>query len=340
MRRIILSASTILALVVLIWPVAALSSDSATSLTGLPEKSPNLVAIISDYGTKDFYAGALEGAIYSENPSVKISTITHEVEPFNVAEGSYLLSQAAKMYPTGTVFIAAVDPGSGETRSIVLESEDGKLFVAPDNGILTGVMDELGTAHIYKIANQSFMMMDESGENHTSQSWYIYAPAAARLAEGASPRDVGPEIFDPVRLSEVEAEAIESSISESNISESNISESNISESNINESSISDSSYSRQKISGSVVHIDRFGNMITNIPGSMMKSAGYNIGDNISVAIGDKKVDVTFVSTYGDVPEGDWLVLIDDSLGAVEIARNMENAAETIGGLAGDEVQLM
>ncbi len=330
MRRIILSASTILALVVLIWPVAALSSDSATSLTGLPEKSPNLVAIISDYGTKDFYAGALEGAIYSENPSVKISTITHEVEPFNVAEGSYLLSQAAKMYPTGTVFIAAVDPGSGETRSIVLESGDGKLFVAPDNGILTGVMDELGTAHIYKIANQSFMMMDESGENHTSQSWYIYAPAAARLAEGASPRDVGPEIFDPVRLSEVEAEAIESSISESNISESNI----------NESSISDSSYSRQKISGSVVHIDRFGNMITNIPGSMMKSAGYNIGDNISVAIGDKKVDVTFVSTYGDVPEGDWLVLIDDSLGAVEIARNMENAAETIGGLAGDEVQLM
>lgn len=330
MRRIILSASTILALVVLIWPVAALSSDSATSLTGLPEKSPNLVAIISDYGTKDFYAGALEGAIYSENPSVKISTITHEVEPFNVAEGSYLLSQAAKMYPTGTVFIAAVDPGSGETRSIVLESEDGKLFVAPDNGILTGVMDELGTAHIYKIANQSFMMMDESGENHTSQSWYIYAPAAARLAEGASPRDVGPEIFDPVRLSEVEAEAIESSISESNTNESNI----------NESSISDSSYSRQKISGSVVHIDRFGNMITNIPGSMMKSAGYNIGDNISVAIGDKKVDVTFVSTYGDVPEGDWLVLIDDSLGAVEIARNMENAAETIGGLAGDEVQLM
>lgn len=330
MRRIILSASTILALVVLIWPVAALSSDSATSLTGLPEKSPNLVAIISDYGTKDFYAGALEGAIYSENPSVKISTITHEVEPFNVAEGSYLLSQAAKMYPTGTVFIAAVDPGSGETRSIVLESGDGKLFVAPDNGILTGVMDELGTAHIYKIANQSFMMMDESGENHTSQSWYIYAPAAARLAEGASPRDVGPEIFDPVRLSEVEAEAIESSISESNTNESNI----------NESSISDSSYSRQKISGSVVHIDRFGNMITNIPGSMMKSAGYNIGDNISVAIGDKKVDVTFVSTYGDVPEGDWLVLIDDSLGAVEIARNMENAAETIGGLAGDEVQLM
>jgi len=330
MRRIILSASTILALVVLIWPVAALSSDSATSLTGLPEKSPNLVAIISDYGTKDFYAGALEGAIYSENPSVKISTITHEVEPFNVAEGSYLLSQAAKMYPTGTVFIAAVDPGSGETRSIVLESGDGKLFVAPDNGILTGVMDELGTAHIYEIANQSFMMMDESGENHTSQSWYIYAPAAARLAEGASPRDVGPEIFDPVRLSEVEAEAIESSISESNTNESNI----------NESSISDSSYSRQKISGSVVHIDRFGNMITNIPGSMMKSAGYNIGDNISVAIGDKKVDVTFVSTYGDVPEGDWLVLIDDSLGAVEIARNMENAAETIGGLAGDEVQLM
>ncbi len=330
MRRIILSASTILALVVLIWPVAALSSDSATSLTCLPEKSPNLVAIISDYGTKDFYAGALEGAIYSENPSVKISTITHEVEPFNVAEGSYLLSQAAKMYPTGTVFIAAVDPGSGETRSIVLESGDGKLFVAPDNGILTGVMDELGTAHIYEIANQSFMMMDESGENHTSQSWYIYAPAAARLAEGASPRDVGPEIFDPVRLSEVEAEAIESSISESNTNESNI----------NESSISDSSYSRQKISGSVVHIDRFGNMITNIPGSMMKSAGYNIGDNISVAIGDKKVDVTFVSTYGDVPEGDWLVLIDDSLGAVEIARNMENAAETIGGLAGDEVQLM
>jgi len=302
MKRILSFAVMALAFLAAVVLVAAASSD-ANNATGIPEKPPELVAVLSDYGTKDFYAGALEGAIYSANPDVKISTITHEVDPFNIAEGSYLLSQAAKMYPPGTVFIAAVDPGSGPERSLVLVSEDGKMFVAPDNGILTGVMDELGVAHVYEITNQSFMK--ESGENQTFQSWYIYAPAAARLASGIGPEDVGQEVFDPVRLPMASAEVDGS-----------------------------------EIRGSIAHVDRYGNMITNIPASLVNEAGFDLGDRVAVSVDNESVNATFVGTYGDVPEGDWLILIEDSAGAVEVARNMENAAETVDGSAGDAVFLM
>ena len=119
---------------IFVWPEQATCISSA--------KTIGLVAVVTDFDTTDFYVGAMQGAMYSVNPQARIVTITHEVEPFNVAEGSYILVQAAREFPSGTVFLAVVDPGVGtERRPIVLQTKDEKLFVAPDNGLLTGVMD-------------------------------------------------------------------------------------------------------------------------------------------------------------------------------------------------------
>ena len=90
--------------------------------------------------------------------------------------------------------------------------------------------------------------------------------------------------------------------------------------------------------GSVVHVDRYGNLITNIPGRLAEEVGLASGDPLDITIGDQPITVTFATTYDDVPEGDWLALINAE-GVVEIARNLANAAKTVGASAGAEISM-
>lgn len=264
------------------------------------------VATLTDFGTADFYVGAMEGAMYTANPQVRIATITHQVEPFNVAEGSYLLAQAAREFPPGTVFLAVVDPGVGtERRPVVVETWDEKLFVAPDNGLLTGAMDALGVAHAYQITNRR--LTRPGALSTTFHGRDIYGPVAAHLAGGTRPSAVGPEITGAstslVRLP-----------------------------------IASARREGSAVIGSVVHVDRYGNLIANITGGLTEEVGLAPGDPLHITIGDQPITATFVTTYDDVPEGDWLALINAE-GVVEIARNLRNAAETVGASAGVEVKL-
>ncbi len=260
----------------------------------------NLVVLLTDYGTSDFYVGALEGAIYSANPGVRISTITHEVAAFNVAEGSYILAQAAREYPSGAVFVAEVNPGVGTVvRSIVLETNDGKLFVGPDNGLFTGVMVEQGIARVHEITN---LNLTKQGKiSATFKGLDVYGPVAGHLAAGTDPFKVGAEIFDPVRI-----EVVEAYLEDGNLI------------------------------GTVDHVDYYGNLITNIPQELVESVDLSPGDRIEIFIGDKKVEAVFGITYSDVIQGEWVAVIGSS-GLLEIARNMDSAVEALGVSAGAEV---
>ena len=265
-------------------------------------KPIGLVAVITDFGTTDFYVGAMQGAMFSANPQVRIVTITHEVKPFNIAEGSYILAHAAREFPSGTVFLAVVDPGVGtERRPIVLKIKGEKLFVAPDNGLLTGVMDAFGVAYAYEITNRSLMRPGKISATFHGRD--LYGPVAAHLAGGTKPSEVGPEITDLMRLPIMKAKREE-----------------------------------KALIGSVVHVDRYGNYITNITGKLANEAGLGPGAKIYITIGDQRLRATFTVTYNDVPRGDWLALINAEE-VVEIARNMENAAQTIGVAAGAKVRI-
>jgi S-adenosylmethionine hydrolase len=265
-------------------------------------KPIGLVAVITDFGTTDFYVGAMQGAMYSANPQVRIATITHEVTPFSIAEGSYILAHAAREFPSGTVFLAVVDPGVGtERRPIVVETKDHKLFVAPDNGLLTGVMDAFGVAHAYEITNQSLMRPGKISATFHGRD--VYGPVAAHLAGGTRPSEAGPEIAGLVRLPIIKAKR-----------------------------------AQKALIGSVIHIDRYGNFITNITGKLAKEAGLEPGAKIYITINDQRLLATFTVTYDDVPRGDWLALINAEE-VVEIARNMENAAQTIGAASGAKVRI-
>lgn len=260
------------------------------------------MAVLTDFGTEDYYVGALEGAIYSANPSVRISTISHQVKPFDIADGSYILAKAAMWYPPGTVFMGDVDPGSAKDRRfIVLETLDSKLFVGPDNGLFTEVIHDLGLAHAYQITNVS--LMNRENESATFQGFTVYGPVAAHLAGGIRPEEVGPEIRDLVQLPLTQPEV-----------------------------------NGSEITGSVVHVDHYGNLITNIPRKLATGAGFVPGLPLRINLGNRSINATFATTYGDVATGQWLALMSSD-GAVEVARNLENAAKTIGASAGENVTL-
>lgn len=284
----------------------ALTALAVIGVATEPDEEPlNLVAILTDFGDTDHYAGALEGVIFAANPKAKVSTITHEVEPFNVVEGSYILAKAARWYPPGTVFMAEVNPGSGNRyRHIVLETKDGKLFVGPDNGLFSGVIEDLGLMGAYEITNRS-MMRESANSSETFLSLYVYGPVSARLAGGLNPADVGRRIeFDSlVRLTFMTPGII-----------------------------------GFEITGGVVHVDRYGNLITNIPSQLMERANISLNEELNITVGNRNLSAKFVSTYGDVPPGNWLALIDSS-GSLEVAVNMKNAAQTIGAHAGDAVKV-
>jgi S-adenosyl-L-methionine hydrolase (adenosine-forming) len=258
------------------------------------------VAILTDFGTSDYYMGAMEGAIYSANHMVRISIISSEVRAFDIAEGSYILSRAALTYPPGTVFVTKIDTGS--FRVIVLETSNGKIFVGPDNGVLTGVIEEMGINHADQITNQTLMGNSSSS---TFRRAYNYGPVAGYISSSkVKPSDVGPEIADLKLLS-----------------------------------IAKAGLNGTERSGSIIHVDRYGNLITNIPSRMVEEAGIAKGQRLNLTIGNHTVEAKFVSTYSDVPLRDWLALISSD-GDLEIARNMENAAKTIDESVGAEIRLM
>lgn len=259
-----------------------------------------LVAVMTDYGTSGFAAGSLEGAIYSANPAARVATITHQVSPFDVAEGSYILATAAKEFPPGTVFVAGVDPGVGTNRrSIVLVTSDNKTFVGPDNGIFTGVMDKLGVERVYEIENSNLLRPGKISTSFHGRD--IYGPVAAHLSAGMAANLVGPEIWDPIRLP-----------------------------------VTRPSMTGQGIQGSVVNIDNFGNLMTNIPGELLDEAGLKEGNLLIVTVGNRSNIMSFASTYGDVQEGAWVTFVS-SEGTVEIARNQASAAGSLGSRVGEDV---
>lgn len=308
MKKQIIFIMTVLAISAALSTIAAgAAAEDSDPAEGSVE---NLVALLTDFGTSDFYAGAFEGSVYSANPNVRISTITHQVAAFNVAEGSYLLAEAAKVYPPGTVFAADVDPGAGEDeRAIVLSTEDGKLFVGPDNGLFTDVIADLGVASVREITNHSLTGQKSASASSSFKGIGIYGPIAGHLAAGVDPSLVGPEIADPVRIDLAEAKIEDGALA-----------------------------------GTVVHVDHWGNLITNLPQELVERADLSPGDPIEIdffsyeAGEADKVDGIFGTTYGDVPEGEWVAFIS-SLGRLEIAINMGSASDALGIEAGAEVRV-
>ncbi|MEA3546141.1 MAG: SAM-dependent chlorinase/fluorinase [Thermodesulfobacteriota bacterium] len=251
-----------------------------------------IITLTTDFGLEDEYVGVMKGVILSRAPGARIVDLTHGIKAQDVRQAAFVIHSASQYFPQGTVHTVVVDPGVGGQRKIILLTAGNQLFLAPDNGVLSLVLQR--DSRIYEATNNSLFPPSVSRTFHGRD---IFAPLAAALVNGLDPAKVGPGLTDK--------EITLLPLSEVRISE-------------------------REVVGSVIAIDHFGNLITNIHRSMLP------GDlsRVSVKIGTLVAGVR--ACYEDVSEAGLLALFG-SRDCLEIAVNCGNAAMLLESSIDDEI---
>jgi S-adenosylmethionine hydrolase len=146
------------------------------------------IVLLTDFGSKDYFVGVMKGVISSINPLARVVDLTHEIEPQNIRQASFVLWASRKYFPEDSIFVSVVDPGVGSERKVICGSVDGQLFVAPDNGLLDYVAAEGRDIHFYAASNPKYFRGDISSTFHGRD---IFAPLAAHLSRGVKLSEIG-----------------------------------------------------------------------------------------------------------------------------------------------------
>lgn len=258
-----------------------------------------IVVFQTDYGLKDGAVSAMKGVSMQVSPALKLYDLTHEIPAYNIWEGAYRLEQTAGYWPKGTVFVSVIDPGVGsERKSVVLKTKSGHYFVTPDNGTLTLVAASLGIEELREI-DEKVNRLPGSGESYTFHGRDVYAYTAARLAAGKiTYQQVGPKLPSKVITIGFQKAVIENGI----------------------------------IKGNIPILDvQYGNVWSNIPGSLIQKAGIRYGDKVQVEIfykDEKKYSgsLLFATSFSGVKEGEPLCYLNSLLN-FSLAINMGDFAK-------------
>ena len=263
--------------------------------------APPLVTLTTDFGTADGYVAAMKGVMLAIEPRLTLVDVSHDVPPQNVAHGAFVLAEASRHFPTGAVHLAVVDPGVGGVRKpLVLVTPDAR-YVAPDNGLLTRVLARHGhpddpgaeflapfvaplppSCRAYELAEPRFRLAEVSRTFHGRD---VFAPAAAHLSKGVLPEEFGPRVHEVAWLN-----------------------------------VPPPTESAGQIEGRVIHVDRYGNLITNIA----------LADE---GAGRAVVEIEGLRIQGlsrSYEDADGVLAIVGSHGTIEIAIRNGNAAHEFG----------
>ena len=283
----------VLALLVAALAAACASPPAPKELVQATPRKPSIV-FMSDFGTANDAVAICKAVIAAIAPDARIADITHQVTPYQIEEASRFLYGVTPYYPPGTVFLVVVDPGVGTSRkAVIVKTKKGQLFVLPDNGLVTAVVDRDGLAGAREITNQKWMI--QAAVSSTFHGRDIFSPAAAHLAEGWDYTIAGPEVPQLVRLTPKSALPGD-----------------------------------KGISGDVIGLDDpFGSLITDITAEDFANLGYALDDKVAIQINKKQVTLPYVKTFMNVAVGDPLLYID-SRGRVAIAINQGNYAKKFG----------
>jgi S-adenosylmethionine hydrolase len=156
-----------------------------------------VVTLLTDFGHHDPFVGAMKGVILGICPDATLVDLTHDVAPYDIAAGSFLLETAVAYFPSGTVHLAVIDPGVGGVRRPIAAQVGDQRFVAPDNGLLTGLLGRGRPEAVHVLAEPAYRLHPVSQSFHGRD---IFAPAAGHLAAGLPIERLGPAVTDPVRL--------------------------------------------------------------------------------------------------------------------------------------------
>jgi S-adenosylmethionine hydrolase len=215
--------------------------------------------------------------------------------------GAFVLASAASYFPQGAIHVAVVDPGVGTKRRPILVETSHAFYIGPDNGLLMLAAQRSKIRHTYHIVDKRYMLPRVSRTFHGRD---IFAPTAAHLAKGCKPSDFGPEIHDYIIPK-----------------------------------FAKPSWRKDELSGEVLHVDDFGNIITNISQKDLKKAGITEGSKLSIKLNGKTIKTKFCSTYGEVPVKALLALIG-SHDFLEIAVYQGDASEKFKAKAGSCVTIL
>jgi len=156
-----------------------------------------VVTLLTDFGLEDPYVCMLKGVILSVNPAARIIDISHHVRPGAVGLAARMLQETYPYFPDGTVHLAVVDPGVGTDRRGIVLVARSHLFVGPDNGIFSPIMEECQEALVIHLSKARYFLRHVSDTFHGRD---IFAPVAGHLSQGVDPLDMGPLICDPIHL--------------------------------------------------------------------------------------------------------------------------------------------
>ena len=273
--------------------------------------SNKVLAFTTDFGSSDAYVAAMKGVALGIAPDLTLVDVTHEVPRHDIAHGAFVLGSVYRYFPADTVHVAVVDPGVGTSRKAVALVTPAGSFCAPDNGLLSFVLNDHFTkdqvhfesatfgipvttpvpegCEAYEISNSAYMLEPVSDTFHGRD---IFTPAAAHLASGLLPEHLGKPLDELTILNLFTLER-----------------------------------SDDAVAGRVIHIDRFGNAVTNIPASQLPQ-----GD-VVVEIADTKIH-GLRATFADA---DGLLALIGSHGYLEIAENLGSAAQSLDVGVGDGV---
>lgn len=273
-----------------------------------------VIALLTDFGTVDSYVGVMKGVMLGIRSQTRFIDITHAVQPQNVRQAAFVLMNAYRYFPTGTVFLVVVDPGVGSARRPLVVSAGGYLFVGPDNGVFSYILNEWDDATLLEPTEGRFLLPQVSSTFHGRD---VFAPVAAHLAADVPLQSIGLVVTDPVMLPSPSLEVRDGSIT-----------------------------------GEVVHVDHFGNVVTSI-GAMQWAGGETL--SLTPRFGEMRESVLVDArravvnagvatlngirqTYAQAEPGTLLATVGSD-GFLEVAMNHGNAARQTGLAIGDRVEL-
>jgi len=248
-----------------------------------------VITLTTDFGHQDPFVGVMKGQVLRRFADARLVDLTHEVRVHWPAEAGFWLGRSFRYFPAGTVHVAVVDPGVGSARDIAVVEAEGQVFLAPDNGLLAGVLERLTAAPVLRHLDET--ILPSLGVHRPSATFHgrdIFAPLAAELAAGR---------LQPAALGPVVAELVPGWLD-------------------------DPTVAHGQVSGAVVTIDHFGNLLTNIDAALLAPLAHPV-----VRAGGHEIPLR--RTYADARPGEYLALVN-SFGVLEVARAEQSAAAGLG----------
>ncbi len=266
-----------------------------------------VIALLTDFGLADGDVGVMKGVIAGITPDAAIIDITHDVDPQNISSGAWILASAYRYFPKNTVFVCVVDPGVGSPRRAIAVHAGDWFFVGPDNGLFSYILAEQAMQAVVNLSNPAYQLPQVSATFHGRD---IFAPAGAYLARGITLFELGPQI-DPTALERID--------------------------------IGPPVRKGTHIDAHIIHVDRFGNLITSIPLAL-------VPELFSVQTADQAASMLFSSRdivvdkrrrfFAEGPDDGEPFIYGDSSGYVSIAVRNGNAAEVLGVSIGTPITLL